>query len=99
MAALSYLLLPITGLLALAWGSTPRIRFHGLQAILVGLLWALGLYAGAAATPAATKVVFVIGALVWFGLMLATAAGKDPRLPGIGRVLQRAAEEDLRSGA
>ena len=94
-AALSYLLLPITGLLALTLGSTPRVRFHGLQSIVFGLAWALALYGGAAAAPAATKLVFALGALVWLALMLATAAGKDPRLPGIGPVLRRATEEDL----
>ena len=99
MAALSYLLLPITGLAALALGSTARVRFHGLQAIVFGLLWALGLYAGAAIAPVVTKGVFLVGALVWLALMLATAVGKDPRLPGVGRVLQQAAQDDLGSGA
>ena len=99
MAALAYLVLPITGLLALTLGSTSRVRFHGLQSIVFGLAWALALYGGAAAAPAVTKVVFAVGAFVWLALMLGTAAGKDPGIPGIGPVLRRAAEEDLRSGA
>ena len=99
MAALSYLLLPISGLLALALGSEPRTRFHGLQAIVFGLLWALALYAGAATSPAVTKGVFAAGALGWLVLLIGTAAGKDPRLPGVGPVLHEAAKADLRNGS
>lgn len=76
-------------------GSEARTRFHGLQAIVFGLVWALGLYAGAAVSPAATKVVFAIGGLVWLILLGATTAGRDPKLPGIGPLLRRAAEDDL----
>jgi uncharacterized membrane protein len=94
-AALSYLLLPVTGLLAVALGGEPRTRFHGMQAIVVGLLWAIALYAGSALSPAATKVAFAAGALTWFLLMGATALGRDPKLPGLGSVLQSAARDDL----
>ncbi len=99
MAALSYLLLPITGLLSLTLGSEARTRFHGLQAIVFGLVWAVALYGGAEATPAVTKAVFAVGATVWLGLLVTTALGRDPTLPGIGPVLQRAAQDDLRSGS
>ena len=94
MAALAYLVLPISGLLAVALGSQTRTRFHGMQAIVVGLLWALGLYGASALSPDATKVVFVVGALTWLLLMGATAVGRDPKLPGLGSVLQRAASDD-----
>lgn len=96
MAALSYVLLPITGLVALALGSEPRTRFHGLQAIVFGLVWVLALYGGAAVGPAVTRVVFATGALGWLVLVGATAAGGDPKLPGIGSLLERAAADDLR---
>ncbi len=85
----------MTGLIALAMGSEARTRFHGLQAIVFGLVWALALYAGAALSPAATKIVFAVGAFSWSVLIGATAAGRDPKLPGIGRLLRRAAEDDL----
>lgn len=96
MAALSYLLLPISGLVALALGSDSRTRFHGLQAIVFGLVWALGLSVGAAASPGVTKIVFVLGLVGWLVLLAATAAGKDPELPGIGSILREAAKDDLR---
>ena len=96
MAALSYLLLPISGLIALALGSEARTRFHGLQAIVFGLVWALALYVGAATSPSVTKIVFVAGAIGWAVLLLSTAAGKDPSLPGVGSLLRATAEDDLR---
>jgi len=95
-AALSYLLLPLTGLLALGLGSETRTRFHGLQAIVFGLVWALALYAGSAVSASATKVVFAVGAASWLFLFGATLAGRNPKLPGIGAVLERAAADDLR---
>ncbi len=99
MAALSYLLLPVSGLVALGLGSNARTRFHGMQAIVFGLVWALALYGGSALSPAATKAVFGVGAISWLLLFVATLAGRDPRLPGVGRVLQRAADDDFRSEA
>lgn len=95
MAALSYLLLPVSGLLAVALGTEARTRFHGMQAIVVGLVWAVALYGASAVSPGATKVAFVVGALTWFLLMGATAIGRDPKLPGLGGMLQSAATDDL----
>jgi uncharacterized membrane protein len=95
-AALSYLLLPVTGLLALGFGSETRTRFHGLQSIVFGLVWALALYAASAVSASATKLVFGVGALSWLLLFGATLAGRDPKLPGIGAVLAKAAADDLR---
>lgn len=99
MAALSYVLLPITGLLALALGGRARTRFHGLQAIMFGLVWAAGLYAASAAGEGATKLVFGVGFVGWLILIVATAIGRDPKLPGIGPLLERAAADDLRPNA
>lgn len=80
----------------MALGSESRTRFHGLQAIVFGLVWAILLYAGAAASPTVTKGVFVVGLVGWLVLLGATAIGKDPKLPGIGSVLHAAAQDDLR---
>lgn len=98
MPAAAYLLLPVSGLVAYLLGADRRMRFHGLQAIALGLAWALGLYAGSAISPAATRVVFVLGALSWFVLIIGAAVGKDPRLPLVGKPLLRAAEGDPRGG-
>ena len=91
MAALSYLFLPISGLIAYLKGREARTRFHGLQAILVGLLWPAALFACSAVSPGATQVAFLLGALVWLILLISSAAGADLRLPLVGRTLWRAA--------
>jgi uncharacterized membrane protein len=93
MAALAYLLLPVTGLFAYFGSASPRVRFHGLQAILLGLLWPAGLYGASAVSAAATRAAWAAGALVWLGLMFTTAAGLDPRIPVVGRWLRRAAAQ------
>jgi uncharacterized membrane protein len=92
MAAFSYLLLPLTGLIVYFGGRDVRARFHGLQAIAFGLLWALALYGAAAVSPRLTQVLFAAGGLTWAVLFGATALGRDPALPVLGRLLRRAAE-------
>lgn len=87
MATFAYLLLPITGLVALLSGRDARTRFHGLQAISLGLLWPVALYAAALGPSVAVQAVFVAGALVWLVFLFGTALGRDPRLPGLGRLL------------
>ena len=87
MAALAYLLLPLSGVVAFFCGSSARVRFHGLQAIFYGTVWALALYGCSAITPGATQICFVVGSAAWFALMSATALGKDPHLPGLGKRL------------
>ena len=86
MAALAYLLLPVTGLLAYMSGTTVRERWHGLQAIALGLVWPCALYAGSWLSPSVTQVVFVVGAGAWLLFLFGTLAGKDPAIPVIGRV-------------
>lgn len=97
MAALAYLLLPVSGLFAYLKGSTQRMRFHGLQAIALGLLWPVALYACTYAGPGATQVAWAAGALVWIALLVATAAGANPRAPALGPALWRAAAHDPRA--
>lgn len=91
MAALSYLFLPISGLVAYLKGRKARTRFHGLQAILVGLLWPAALFACSTVSPGATQIAFGIGMLVWLTLLISSAAGGDLRLPFVGAALWRAA--------
>jgi uncharacterized membrane protein len=82
MAALAYVLLPVSGLLAYFNGASPRMRFHGLQAILLGLLWPVALYGGSAVSPTATRAIAAGGGGLWIVLMITAALGKDvgPRL-------------------
>ena len=93
-AGLAYLLLPVSGLLASFRGRTARTRFHGSQAVAIGLVWPLALWAASAISPSATKIVFALGALVWLGYMVLALFGANPRLPFIGRALASAAEDD-----
>ena len=96
-AALAYLFLPITGLVAVLGGSSQRARFHGLQAIVLGLVWPVALYGAALLSPGVTQVVFVVGALAWLGFLIATLVGADPRIPLLAGPLERAAGGDLRA--
>ena len=94
MAGVAYLFLPVSGLIAYFNGTTARTRFHGLQAILVGCLWPLSLILCSKVSPGATQAAFVVGAALWLALMIPTFFGFDPRLPGLGRLLRNAAEDD-----
>lgn len=95
-APLAYVLLPLSGLFAYLFGDA-RARFHGLQAILFGLVWPLGLYGAAAVSAVATRVVFAAGGLLWVGAIVATAAGRDPAVPGMRGWFGRLAERDPRA--
>lgn len=97
MAALAYLLLPLSGLVAYFAGRDVRARFHGLQAITFGLVWGLVLLGAAALSARLTQVLFVLGALGWAALLGATALGRDPALPVVGRLLRRAAQPSPRA--
>jgi uncharacterized membrane protein len=99
MAGLAYLLLPVSGLLAYFRGTAARVRFHGLQAILIGLVWPVVLILCSKLTPGATQIAFGAGTLVWLGFMVLTSAGRNPSLPFVGGPLKRAAEGDPTGGA
>ncbi len=92
MAALAYLLLPISGGIAYFAARTPRVRLHGLQAALLGALWPASLYAGASVSPGVTQVVFVVMGVIWLVVMASAALGKDLWLPGVGRLLTRVSD-------
>ncbi len=91
MAALAYILLPVSGLIAYFTGPTARIRFHGLQAVFLGAAWPVALYAGSAVSARVTQITWALGALLWVVLMGAAAFGKDVRVPLVGPTLQRVA--------
>jgi uncharacterized membrane protein len=96
MAALAYLLLPLTGMVAYFGAAEPRMRFHGIQAVAYGVLWPAAIYVASWITATATQVVFVIGALVWVVLIVGTAVGRDPSLPPVARIIQRWAADSPR---
>jgi uncharacterized membrane protein len=91
-AALAYVLLPVSGLAAYLKGATPRTRFHGLQAIVFGAMWPVLLYAATWTTALVTQLVGAVGFLGWVTLIVSTAAGRDLQLPFVGRRLRAAAQ-------
>ena len=93
MAGLAYLLLPISGALAYFNGKKARTRFHGIQAVILGVLWPAALYAASAIGPDVTFVVAIAGAVVWATFMLVALFGRDLRFPFVGRKLERLAGE------
>ena len=96
MAFLAYLLPPASGLLVYLRTSSRRARFHGLQAVVFGVVWPAALYLGSWVTPGATQVVFALGAALWIVLLVSTALGFDPSAPGARRLLERAAASSPR---
>ena len=95
MAALAYLFLPLSGMTAFFLGRTPRMRFHGLQAVVLGFLWPLILFGCSALFPLATQAAFVIGTLAWLWLMVTAAVGRDIRLPVAGAYCARTVELEM----
>lgn len=94
MAAIAYSLLPLSGLIAFLVAKDPRVRFHGLQAIVVGTVWAGAIYVGSWLSSLVVRGVFVVGGLVWLALMATALFGLDVKLPGIGNALRRLAIRD-----
>ena len=96
MAAFAYVLLPVSGLIAYLMARDARGRTHGLQAITIGVVWPVLLYAAALGPAFAVQAVFVAGTLVWLAFLLLALIGRDPRLPWVGRRLERAATAGVR---
>jgi len=96
MAALAYLVPPVSGLIVYLVAASQRVRFHGLQSVALGLLWPLALLAGGLLSPAVTHLAAVTGMAAWLAFLTGAALGKDPRWPGLGRVLWSLAERPPR---
>jgi uncharacterized membrane protein len=90
-AALAYVFPPISGLIAYLRGRTPRMRFHGLQAVLLGLVWPASLYLCSMISPGATQIAFVVMAALWLIAIVGALLGRDPGIPGIRGLLANAA--------
>ena len=88
MAAFAYLLLPVTGLIATLAGRDQRARMHGLQAIFIGLGWAIAMYVAALGPAVAVQAVFGAGLLLWISFLALTLAGRDPKIPVLGRTFE-----------
>jgi uncharacterized membrane protein len=88
-AALAYVLLPISGAIAFFVSESTRVRFHGFQAILYGVAWPALLYLASALSSGPTVVVALGGALGWAALIALTALGADPSIPGVRRLFER----------
>lgn len=95
MAALAYLALPVTGLLAYFSGRSPRVRWHGLQAIVLGALWPALLYLASAVDESLVVPVAAGGAAVWLLFLAGAALGRDPSLPWLGPKLKDLATDEL----
>ncbi len=95
-AALAYVLLPVTGLIAYVTGVEARTRFHGLQAIVLGLVIPVALYVTALGPPVAVQIAFALGMGSWLAFIVMTAAGRDPKLPWLGSWLGRLAAVPIR---
>ena len=91
MSVVAYLLSPVSGLIIFLVARSPRARFHGLQSVVVGTLWPVGLYIGAYITPGVTQLVAVVVIVSWVVLVSGTAVGRDPRLPWVGRSMAQIA--------
>jgi uncharacterized membrane protein len=92
----AYVFPPLTGLAVYLIGGSERERFHGLQAIALGLLAAISLYVASELSARITPFVFGFWVLAWVFLIVASLFGKDARLPLLGGLLRRAAVEDPR---
>ena len=99
MAALAYIFPPLSGLIAYLRGRSERVRFHGLQAVLLGLLWPGALYICSWISPGATQIAFAVMALLWLVALVGTAVGRNPGFPGLRGVLRAAAETPPREVA
>ena len=96
MPAFAYLLPPVTGLVAYLLGSSARARRHGLQSVVLGVLWPAALLLASALSSGLVLPLFGAGLLVWLVLLTATAAGANLHLPGTGALLEQAARSRAR---
>ena len=93
MAALAYLAPPLSGLIAYVRGRTERTRLHGLQSVVLGVVWPASLYLLSWVSPRATQIGFAAAVLLWLVLLITTVAGADLTLPGTRGALERAAAD------
>ncbi|HEV3471783.1 MAG TPA: hypothetical protein VG408_01070 [Actinomycetota bacterium] len=98
MAALAYVLLPFSGGLAFLLSGSGRTRSHGLQAIVLGVLWPVLLYAASGLSSVLTWAIAVVGGITWLAFLILTATGRDPKLPVIGDRLFVLSEDATNEG-
>jgi uncharacterized membrane protein len=98
-AALAYLFPPLSGLVAYLGAASGRVRWHGLQAVLLGVVWPAALYGGAALSPRWAQAAGLGGAVLWLVFLVGTAAGRDPRWPVLGAWLRQLAASSPKAGS
>lgn len=96
MAVLAYLLPPISGLLAYLKGGTDAVRFHGLQSVLLGVLWPALLFGCSEVSPTATRVAAAVGAGSWIMLAVVAGAGGRPVIASVANRIERAVGRSVR---
>ena len=96
MAALAYLLPPLSGLVAYFASGSERVRWHGLQSVALGVVWPVGLFGAALVSPGLTQAVALVGGALWLALLVSAAVGRDPSLPVAGSTLRALAQEPPR---
>jgi uncharacterized membrane protein len=89
MAALAYLIPPLTGLWVFLRGDDVPTRAHGFQSIVLGFLWPLALYAGSWITPGATQLVMLFFGIAWLALLLSAGLGRGVLVPAVVERLER----------
>ena len=94
MAALAYVVPPLTGLWVFSRGNDVRTRAHGFQSILLGVAWPLALYAGSWITAGATQAVFAAFAVVWLVLIATAARGRGYLIPAVVRWVEEAPRDE-----
>ena len=77
MRALAYLLPPISGMAAYLASTDARTQAHGVQAVVLGGAWPLGLWLASAVSAMATRVVFVGFLALWVAMLVTAALGRD----------------------
>jgi hypothetical protein len=96
-AALAYLVPPLSGLVVYFAAGEERPRWHGLQSVLLGVAWPAALYTGSAVSPGLTQAAAACGVVVWLLFLVGAASGRDPRWPVAGRWLRALAAESPRA--
>lgn len=90
-SALSYVLGPITGLVFLIIGKSPRVKFHAMQSIVVfGVIVVLQIVLGVTSILATlVPLITVVGFILWLMLIYKAWLGDDWVVPMLGVYAKR----------
>jgi len=90
-SALAYVLGPISGVVFLVIGKSPRIKFHAMQSIVVfGVLVIVQILLGVTSILATlVPLITVFGFILWLALIYKAWLGDDPVVPMLGVYAKR----------